>query len=204
MRRRGRGAVILLALIALATLAANGATRLRHAAVAFLAVALCAAWIASATAPPGHSAVVACAGIVAAALLYISAGRGSYGEQPGWRLWLATIVAAGATPAAFAAFRTVTGDTRALPLWGPDPTGVAVQVAAFWLLASGMAILLTARSAVRMSLGALLMVTGVQLLVRLVGGPQLVNTLLFSWLQVTVALVGSFLVVNERAARDAA
>jgi hypothetical protein len=29
-------------------------------------------------------------------------------------------------------------------------------------------------------------------------------TVLFAWLQVVVALVGGFLVVNERAARDAA
>lgn len=196
--------MILLALIALATLAANGATRLRHGALAFLVVSLAATWIASATASPGQSAVTACAGLVAAAVMYVAAGRGSYGEEPGWRLWVATVVAAAATPAAFAAFRTIAGESGALPMFGPDPTGVAVQVAAFWLLSSGMAILLTARSAVRMSIGALLMITGVQLLVRLIGGPQLVNTLLFAWLQVTVALVGSFLIVNERGIRDAA
>lgn len=196
--------MILLAVIALATLAANGATRLRDAAAAFLAVSLAAIWLTSATAQAGHAAVAAVAGLVSATLLYVAAGRRSYGEEPGWRLWVATVVAAAATPAAFAAFRTITGEAGGLPVFGPDPTGVAAQVAAFWLLSSGMAILLTARGAVRMSLGALLMITGVQLLVRLVGGPQLVNTLLFSWLQVTVALVGAFLVINERASRDAA
>lgn len=194
--------MILLAIIALTTLAANGATRLRYAAAAFLAVSLTATWIASSAAPPGQVAVAACAGLVSAALLYVAAGDGSYGEEPGWRLWAATIVAAAATPAAFASFRTVSGDSPQLPLLSADTSGIIVQVAAFWLLSSGVAILLTARSAVRMSLGALLMISGVQLLVRLVSGPQLTFTLLFSWLQVVVALVGSFLVVNERAARE--
>lgn len=194
--------MILLAVIALATLAANGARQLRYASAAFLAVSLTATWIASSAASPGQLAVAGCAGLVAAALLYVAAGDGSYGEEPGWRLWAATIVAAAATPAAFASFRTVASDSPALPLFGADAAGVTVQVAAFWLLSSGIAILLTARSAVRMSLGALLMITGVQLLVRLVSGSQLTYTLLFSWLQVVAALVGAFLVVNERAARE--
>ncbi len=171
--------MILLALIALATLAANGARQLRYAAVAFLAVSLTATWIASGAGSPGQLAVAGCAGFVSAALLYVAAGDGSYGEEPGWRLWAATIIAAAATPAAFASFRTVTGDSPSLPLFGADPSGVTIQVAAFWLLSSGIAILLTARSAVRMSLGALLMITGVQLLVRLVSGSQLTFTLLF-------------------------
>jgi len=195
--------MILLAVIALATLAANGAAQLRNAAAAFLAVSLTATWIAAGSASPGQLAVAACAGLVSAALLYVAAGDGAYGEEPGWRLWAATIVAAAATPAAFASFRTVSGDAPALPLFGADSAGVTVQVAAFWLLSSGIAILLTARSAVRMSVGALLMITGVQLLVRLVSGSQLTYTLLFSWLEVVVALVGAFLVVNERAAREA-
>lgn len=195
--------MILLAVIALATLAANGAAQLRNAAAAFLAVSLTATWIAAGTASPGQLGVAACAGLVSAALLYVAAGDGAYGEEPGWRLWAATIVAAAATPAAFASFRTVSGDAPALPLFGADSAGVTVQVAAFWLLSSGIAILLTARSAVRMSVGALLMITGVQLLVRLVSGSQLTYTLLFSWLEVVVALVGAFLIVNERAAREA-
>lgn len=195
--------MIPLALIALATLAANGARGLRYAAAAFLAVSWTATWIVSASAPAGHVAVMACAGLVACALLYVAAGDRAYGEEPGWRLWAATVIAAGATPAAFASFRTAAIDAPQLPVFGGDTGGVTIQVAAFWLLSSGLAILLTARSAVRMALGALLMVTGVQLLVRLVGGPQLTFTLLFAWLQVVVALVGGFLIVNERAARDA-
>lgn len=195
--------MILLAVIALATLAANGARQLRFAAIAFLAVSLAATWISFGTASQGQLAVAACAGLVATALLYVAAGDRGYGEEPGWRLWAATIVAAAATPAAFASFRTIAGDAARPPLFGGDATGITVQVAAFWLLSSGMAILLTARSAVRMSVGALLMITGVQLLVRLASGSQLTFTLLFAWLEVMIALVGAFLVVNERAAREA-
>lgn len=195
--------MILLAVIALATLAANGARQLRLAAIAFLAVSLTATWIASSSASQGQLAVATCAALVATALLFVAAGDRGYGEEPGWRLWAATIVAAAATPAAFASFRTIVGGTPQLPMFGGDTTGITVQVAAFWLLSSGMAILLTARSAVRMSLGALFMITGVQLLVRLVSGSQLTFTLLFAWLEVVIALVGAFLVVNERAAREA-
>jgi len=99
--------------------------------------------------------------------------------------------------------RPETGDEINTNLLGPDPSGVTTEVAAFWLLSSGIAILLTARGAVRGSLGALLMLTGTQLLVRLVPGPQLALTLLLAWLQVVVALAGAFLIVNQRAAREA-
>ncbi len=195
--------MVLLGFIALATLAANGASQLRYIAIAFLAVALAATWIASSAASAPQLAVSGCAGLVAAALLYVAAGDETYGEEPGWRVWLATAFAAVATPIAFSAFRTTSAEAPQLPLFGGDAAGVTVQVAAFWLLASGLAILLTARSAVRMSLGALLMATGVQLLVRLVTGSTLALTLLFAWLEVVVALAGAFLIVNERAAAEA-
>ena len=89
-----------------------------------------------------------------------------------------------------------------VPLLGEDPSGVTAQVAAFWLISSGIAILVTARSPVRGSLGALLMVTGVQLLIRLLNVPQLGLTLLLAWIEVVVALTGGFLIVNERAVRE--
>ena len=54
-----------------------------------------------------------------------------------------------------------------------------------------------------LGIGALLMLTGTQLLVRMVPGPELALTLLLSWLQVVVALAGAFLIVNQRAAREA-
>jgi hypothetical protein len=195
--------VVLLGFIALATLAANGARQLRFIAIAFLAVALTATWIASGAAPVPQLAVSAGAGLVAAVLLYVAAGDATYGEEPGWRVWLATVFAAVATPVAFSAFRTASSDVPQLPLFGSEASGVTVQVAAFWLLASGLAVLLTARSAVRMSLGALFMATGVQLLVRLGVGPTLALTLLFAWLEVVIALAGAFLIVNERAAAEA-
>lgn len=195
--------MILLALIALATLAANGARQLRVTALAFLGVSVAATWIASGSASTGQLAVSLCAGSVAAALLYVAAGNSRYGEDPGWRLSIATVIAAAATPAAFAVFRAATGDAPQPLQLGLESNPVTVQVAAFWLLSSGVAILLTARGAMRMSLGALLMITGVQLLISLVSGSQLSLTLLFAWLQVVVALAGSFLIVNERAAREA-
>ncbi|MBI3521773.1 MAG: hypothetical protein HY071_01580 [Chloroflexi bacterium] len=194
--------MILLGFIALATLAATGTKQLRYSAAAFLLVALAATWISTGVASLAQVAVTGCSGLVAAALLFVAASDARYGEEPGWRVWLATAFAATATSAGFAALRTVSAETPQLPLFGGDPTGVTVQVAAFWLLASGAAILLTARTAVRMSLGAVLMITGVQLLVRLVTGSSLALTLLFAWLEVVVALVGAFLIINERAAID--
>lgn len=195
--------MILLGVVALATLAANGARQLRFAAVAFLAVAVSASWIAAGVASFTDLAVAGCAGLVAGGVLYVAARDDAYGEEPGWRLWLATVFAAAATPAAYFTFRTISPESPQVPLFGEDPTGVTVQVAAFWLLASGLAILLTARTAARMSIGALLMITGVQLLVHLVAGTSLAFTLLFAWLEVVVALTGAFLVINQRAASEA-
>ena len=185
--------MILLGVVALATLAANGARQLRYAAVAFLVVSLIANTIASSGVTIVEVAVSALAGMVASAILYVAARDSAYGEEPGWRLWLATIVAAAATPAAFTSFRTVVGEGAQLPLFELDSSGVSAQVTAFWLLSSGVAILLTARSAVRMSVGALVMITGVQLLVKVATGPDVALTVMLSWLEVVVALAGAFL-----------
>ena len=106
------------------------------------------------------------------------------------------------TPLAYASFRTISGEPAALPLL-QDGSGVVVEVAGTWLLSSGVAIMLTARSAVRASLAALVMVTGVQLLARLAPDARLATTLALAWLEVLVALAGAFLIVNERAVRDA-
>lgn len=196
--------MILLGVVALATLAANGARQLRYAALAFLVVSIIANTIASSATTPVEVAVSALAGLVASAILYVAARDSAYGEEPGWRLWLlATIVAAAATQAAFTSFRTVVGEGAQPPLFELDRSGVSAQVTAFWLLSSGVAILLTARSAVRMSVGALVMITGVQLLVKVAAGPDVVLTVMLSWLEVVVALAGAFLIVNERAVREA-
>lgn len=193
---------MLLAAIALTTLVANGAARLRAVALAFLAVSLAANVVAAGATTPPQVAVLAVAGLAASGILFVAARDGDYGEDAGWRLWVATLIAAAATPALFASFRTTTSEPPELTLFASDTGNVVVQVAAFWLLSSGTAILVTARSAVRASLGALLLLTGVQLLVRLAPGPQLELTIAIAWAEVIVALTGAFLIVNERATRE--
>ena len=194
--------MLMLGLVAIATLAANGARQLRYMAIAFLGVALTAHLLAGPAITVAQISVTACAAIVTAAILFIAARDGTFGEDPGWRLWLATVVAASATAAAFAFLRTTSNEDVRITLIGEDPSGITHEAAAFWLLSSGIAILLTAQGAVRGSLGALLMLTGTQLLVTLVPGPQLAYTLLLSWLQIVVALAGAFLIVNERAVHE--
>jgi len=193
--------MLMLGLVAVATLAANSARQLRYNAAAFLAVALAAHLLAGPSLSLAQTTVTTFAAIVTSAVLFIAARDFRYGEDPGWRLWIATVVAASATAAAFAFLRTTSNEEVRITLIGDDPSGVTYEAAAFWLLSSGIAILLTARGAVRGSLGALLMLTGTQLLVSLVPGPQLAYTLMLSWLQVVVALAGGFLILNERAAR---
>lgn len=194
--------MVYLGLIAIVTLVANSATRLRLIAVTFVAIALVAALIASASATAPQVAVTMAAGIAAAGILFVAARDGTYGEDPGWRLWLGTFTAAIVTPIAYASFRTVAGESVTLPLF-QDGSGVILEVAGTWLLSSGVAIMLTARSAVRVSLAALVLITGVQLMARLVPEPRLATTLALAWLEVVVALAGAFLIVNERAVRDA-
>lgn len=193
--------MVFLGLIALTTLLANGATRLRLIAVAFIGVTAVASLITSASATGPQTALSAVAGVAAAGILYVAARDRSYGEDPGWRLWLGTFTAAIVTPVAYASFRTITGEAAALPLF-QDGSGVIAEVSGVWLLSSGVAVMLTARSAVRVSLAALLLITGVQLLSRLVGDPRLAISLALAWLEVVVALAGAFLIINERAVLD--
>jgi hypothetical protein len=195
--------MIPLAVIALATLTANGSRQLRYSAVALLGVSLAANFVTAGQLSSTELAVEGCGALVACGILYVAARDQTYGEDPGWRLWLATIVAAAATAACFATLRTASAETPVVPLVGEDPSGVTAQVASFWLISSGVAILVTARTPVRGSLGALLMITGVELLVRLLDAPQLGLSVLLGWLEVVVALVGAFLIVNERAVREA-
>lgn len=194
--------MVYLGLIALVTLVANAATRLRLIAIAFVGIAAVAGLIAADTATLPQVAVTVTAGLAASGILFVAARDRSYGEDPGWRLWLGTFAAAIVTPLAYASFRTVSGEAASLPMF-KDSTGVIVEVGGTWLLSSGIAIMLTARSAVRVSLAALVMVTGVQLLARLAPEPRLATTLALAWLEVVVALAGAFLIVNERAVRDA-
>lgn len=193
--------MIALALIALATLAANGARKLRQIAIAVAAVTIIATVIGAPVATLSESAVTGCAGLVAAGILFIAARDRGYGEDPGWRLWAATFIAAIVTPVAYASFRTIGGEAGPIaPFDGPS--GVTIEVAGIWLISSGTAILLTARTAIRASLASLLMINGVQLLVRLTPDARLGSTLLLAWLELVIALAGAFLVVNERAVRE--
>lgn len=194
--------MIYLGLIALATLFASSLTRLRSIALAVVGIVVIATLIASAAATTTQVAVTAAAGLAAAGILFVAARDRTYGEDPGWRLWLGTFTAAIVTPLAYASFRTITGEGAGLPLF-QDGSGIVVEVAGTWLLSSGVAIMLTARSAVRVSLAALVMVSGVQLLARLAPEPRLATTLALAWLEVVVALTGAYLIVNERAVRDA-
>ena len=191
----------LLALVAVATLVVNASVRLRYAAVALLVVSLAADLIALPATTPGQLAVLAAGGAASAGILFVTAGDARFGEDPAWRVWVATLLAAVATPVAWLSFRTIVPEAPDIPLIGSDPQSLIVQVAAFWLLSSGAAILITARSAVRTTLGAILMLTGVQLLSRPVPGPQLELTIGLAWLEVIVALAGAFLMINERALR---
>ena len=194
--------MVYLGLIALTTLLANGATRLRLIAVAFVGVAAAATLIASSSANLPQAAVTGSAGLAAAGILFVAARDRTYGEDPGWRLWLGTFTAAIVTPIAYASFRTIGGEAAALPLF-QDGSGIIAEVSGVWLLSSGVAVMLTARSAVRVTLAALLLVTGVQLLARLIPEPHLAVTLSLAWLEIVVALAGSFLIINERAVLDA-
>jgi hypothetical protein len=195
--------VIPLGIVALATLAANGSRQLRYSAVALLGVSLAANVVTAGQLTVSQLAVEGCGALVACGILYVAARDRTYGEDPGWRLWLATIVAAAATAACVATLRTASSETLITPpLIGEDPSGVTAQVAAFWLISSGVAILVTARTPVRGSLGAILMITGVELLVRLLTVPQLGLSLLLGWVEVVIALAGGFLIVNERVVRE--
>ena len=195
--------MIALGIIALATLAANGSRQLRYSAVALLGVSLAANVLTAGQLTVTQLALEGAGALVACGVLYVAARDRTYGEDPGWRLWVATIVAAAATAACFATLRTASSESVTVPLIGEDPSGVTAQVAAFWLISSGVAILVTGRTPVRGSLGALLMITGVELLIRLLPVPQLGLTLLLTWIEVVVALAGAFLIVNERAVREA-
>ena len=195
--------MLMLMLVSVATLAANGARQLRYTAIAYLGVALAAHLLGGPSGSIAQLTLSATAAFVSAVVLYVAARDRRFGEDPGWRLWIATVVAASTTAAAFAFLRTTATQDVRITLLGEDPSGVTQEAAAFWLLSSGIAILLTARGAVRGSLGALLMLTGTELLVQLAPGPQLAFTLLLAWLQVVVALCGAFLILNERALREA-
>ena len=113
--------MIALGIIALVTLAANGSRQLRYSAVALLGVSLAANVVTAGQLSVTQLAVEGCGALVACGVLYVAARDRTYGEDPGWRLWIATIVAAAATAACFATLRTASSDTVNVPLLGEDP-----------------------------------------------------------------------------------
>ena len=72
--------MVYLGIIALVTLLANSATRLRLIAVTFVGIALVAGFIASPTATIPQAALTASAGFAAAGILFIAAGDGRAGR----------------------------------------------------------------------------------------------------------------------------
>ena len=86
--------MLLLAIVAITTLAANSARQLRYMAIAFFGVALAAHLIDDGSLAAAQVVVSACAALVASAILFVAARDRRYGEDPGWRLWIATVVAA--------------------------------------------------------------------------------------------------------------
>ena len=123
--------MLMLALVAIATLAANGARQLRYTAIAFLGVALAAHLLGGPSLSLAQVAVTATAAITTAGILFIAARDGRFGEDPSWRLWVATVVAASATAGAFAFLRTTSNEEVRITLLGDDPSGVTHEAAAF-------------------------------------------------------------------------
>ncbi len=137
-------------------------------------------------APRYEIALSGSAALAAVVILYLAAHDGAFGEDPAWRVWPAIAISAIATTLAF----------RAFTAGNVEPY---VQLSAFWLLAVGLGVLLTARGPVRAVVGALLMLTGTQEVVRFEPGPHLATAIAFAWLEVLLALVGAYLIQNQRA-----
>ena len=96
----------------------------------------------------------------------MAASDGEFGEDPAWRVWPAIAISAIATTLAFRVFATTDVDRY-------------LQLSAFWLLAVGLGVLLTARGPVRAVLGALLMLSGTQDVMRFDPGPHLAVAITF-------------------------
>lgn len=136
-------------------------------------------------APRTEITLAGCAALTAALVLYLSAGDAQFGEDPGWRMWPAIAISAIATTLAFRVFASSEADRY-------------LQLSAFWLLAVGLGILLAAQGPVRAVLGSLLMLTGTQVVLRFEPGAHLASAIAFAWLEVSLALVGGYLIQKQR------
>ena len=168
------------------------ATRqLRLSALGLLAVFAASSALTVELAPRVEITLSGSAALAAAVILYLAARDRGFGEDPGWRVWPAIAISATATTLAFRVFESGEVDRY-------------LQLSAFWLLAVGLGILLTARGPVRTVLGALLMLAGTQDVLRFEPGAHLATTIAFAWLEVLLALVGAFLIDNQRALDEGA
>lgn len=177
------------AVIVVSTLWILASRRLRLAILGLLAQFAAANALSATLVPRNELMLLGAAALASSATLYVVAQDNAFGEDPGWRIWPAIGLSAAGTALAFRVF--------ASPEVEPY-----LQLSAFWLLASGLGILFTARTAVRLALGALVMLTGTELVLRFDGEAHLGLTVVFAWTEVVLTLVGAFLVVNQRALEE--
>jgi hypothetical protein len=181
--------VIETSVIVVSTLWVMSTRQLRFAALGLLAQFAAANALSSGAVPRNVVMLLGVAALAAVVTIYVAARDSRYGEDPGWRVWPGMAIAAVATVLAFAVFSS------------PEVNRF-LQVSAFWLLCAGMSVLLTARTAVRMVIGALLMLSGTQLVLRFEPGAQIGVNLIFAWVELLLALAGAFLVINQRALEE--
>ncbi len=177
-------AIIPAGIVVVASLAVLSLRQLRFATFGLLAAFVGSSLLTIGLAPRSEIALAISAALAAVVILYLAARDTSFGEDPAWRVWPAIAISATATALAFRVFAT------------PD-VHEYLQLSAFWLLAVGLGILLTARGPVRAVLGALLMLTGTQEVLRFEEGEHLAITIAFAWLQVILALVGAHLIRSQ-------
>jgi hypothetical protein len=180
---------MLMVVAVLATLWTMSVRPLRLALLGLLAQFAAASSLSANALPRAEVLLIGAASLGAVIVLYIAAGDGSFGEEPGWRIWPTLAAAAVATVIAFNVLSSTEVDRF-------------LQVTAFWLLAAGMSTLLGARTAVRMVVGGMLMLSGTQLVLRFQPGSHLALSTLFAWVELIIALAGAFLIVNQRALEE--
>jgi hypothetical protein len=179
------GVVIFASLFVLAT------RQLRFATLGLLAAFAASNVLTTGLAPRSEVTLSGTAALAATVILYLAARDGDFGEDPRWRVWPAVAISAIASTLAYRVFQTADADPY-------------LQLSAFWLVAVGLGILITARGPVRAVLGALLMLAGTQEVLRFDPGAHLATTIGFAWLEVLLALIGAYLIEKQRALEETA
>lgn len=182
--------MIAASVVVFASLFVLATRQLRVAALGLLAVLVASDVVTIGQAPRAEITLSGAAALAAAATLYLAARDLSFGEDPAWRVWPAIAISAIATTLAYRVFAS------------PD-VDPYLQLSAFWLLAIGLGVLLTARGPVRANVGVLLMVAGTLAVTRFQPGPHLATSIAFAWLEVHLALIGAFLIDHQRALEKA-